>query len=47
MTEALRTDALMLGPIRIAQLVSLVGVAAAVIGVPWLLKRAQRPVSAP
>ena len=43
MTEALRTDALMLGPIRIAQLVSLVGVAAAMIGVPWLMKRARQP----
>jgi phosphatidylglycerol:prolipoprotein diacylglycerol transferase len=40
-TEALRTDALMLGPIRIAQLVSVVGVAAALVGVPWLLRRAR------
>ncbi len=47
MTEALRTDALMLGPIRIAQLVSLVGVAAAMIGVPWLMKRARQPASTP
>jgi phosphatidylglycerol:prolipoprotein diacylglycerol transferase len=37
-TEALRTDALMLGPIRIAQLMSLAGVAAALIGVPLLLR---------
>ena len=40
-TEALRTDALMLGPIRIAQLVSLLGVAAALVGVPLLLKRSR------
>lgn len=37
-TEALRTDALMLGPLRIAQLVSIVGVAVALAGVPLLLK---------
>jgi len=44
-TEGLRTDALMLGPIRIAQLVSVLGMAAALIGVPLLLKRARgRPV---
>ncbi len=42
-TEALRTDALMLGSIRIAQLVSVLGVAAALIGVPLLLKRSRRP----
>ena len=42
MTEALRTDALMLGPIRVAQLVSLLGVAAALLGVPWLVRRAKR-----
>jgi phosphatidylglycerol:prolipoprotein diacylglycerol transferase len=40
-TEALRTDALMLGPLRIAQLVSVVGVALALIGVPLLLRRAR------
>jgi phosphatidylglycerol:prolipoprotein diacylglycerol transferase len=40
-TEALRTDALMLGPLRIAQLVSVLGVAAALIGVPMLLRRAR------
>ena len=40
-TEALRTDALMLGPVRVAQLVSVVGVGAAMIGVPLLLKRAR------
>jgi hypothetical protein len=39
MTEALRTDALMLGPIRVAQLASVVGVALALIGVPMLLRR--------
>jgi phosphatidylglycerol:prolipoprotein diacylglycerol transferase len=42
MTEALRTDALMLGPIRVAQLVSLLGVAGALLGVPWLVRRARR-----
>jgi phosphatidylglycerol:prolipoprotein diacylglycerol transferase len=41
MTEALRTDALMLGPIRVAQLASVVGVALALIGVPRLLRRAR------
>ncbi|HET7875162.1 MAG TPA: prolipoprotein diacylglyceryl transferase [Methylomirabilota bacterium] len=40
-TEALRTDALMLGPIRVAQLVSALGVAAALVGVPLLLKRSR------
>src|SRR6266853_1400980 len=38
-TEALRTDALMLGPIRVAQLASVVGVALALVGVPLLLRR--------
>jgi phosphatidylglycerol:prolipoprotein diacylglycerol transferase len=38
-TEGLRTDALMLGPIRIAQLVSLLCMALAVVGVPLLLRR--------
>jgi phosphatidylglycerol---prolipoprotein diacylglyceryl transferase len=38
-TEALRTDPLLLGPIRVAQLVSVVCVAAAAVGVPWLLRR--------
>jgi phosphatidylglycerol:prolipoprotein diacylglycerol transferase len=41
MTEAIRTDALMLGPLRIAQVMSLVGVALAGVGVPLLLKRAR------
>jgi len=40
-TEALRTDALMLGPLRIAQHVSDVGVAAALVVVPVLLRRAR------
>lgn len=40
-TEGLRTDALMLGPIRIAQLVSVLGVVAALIFVPVLLKRSR------
>ena len=41
MTEAIRTDALMLGPLRVAQLVSLIGIGLAVIGVPLLLRRAR------
>ena len=41
LTEALRTDALMLGPIRVAQLASVVGVAVALVGVPALLRRAR------
>jgi phosphatidylglycerol:prolipoprotein diacylglycerol transferase len=41
-TEALRTDALMLGPIRVAQLVSVLGMAAALVGVPLMLSRARR-----
>jgi phosphatidylglycerol:prolipoprotein diacylglycerol transferase len=40
-TEALRTDALMLGPIRIAQLVSLAGIVAALVWVPVLLRRSR------
>src|SRR5713101_3686317 len=40
-TEGLRTDALMLGPLRVAQLVSVVGLTAAVIGVPLLLRRSR------
>jgi phosphatidylglycerol---prolipoprotein diacylglyceryl transferase len=40
-TEALRTDALMLGPFRVAQLVSALGIAAALIGVPLLLSRSR------
>jgi phosphatidylglycerol:prolipoprotein diacylglycerol transferase len=43
-TEAVRTDALMLGPIRVAQLVSILGVAAALIGVPALLRRSRSQV---
>lgn len=41
LTEAIRTDPLMLGPLRVAQLVSLVGVAMAVVGVPLLLRRSR------
>jgi phosphatidylglycerol:prolipoprotein diacylglycerol transferase len=37
--EGLRTDSLMLGSLRIAQVVSLLGVAVAVAGVPYLLRR--------
>jgi len=40
-TEGLRTDPLMFGPIRVAQVVSLLGIAAAVIGVPLLLRRSR------
>jgi phosphatidylglycerol---prolipoprotein diacylglyceryl transferase len=40
-TEALRTDSLMLGSLRVAQLVSLVGVVVALVGVPVLLRRAR------
>jgi len=39
--EALRTDSLMLGPIRVAQLVSGIGIAVAVVGLPLLLKRSR------
>jgi len=37
--EGLRTDSLMLGSLRVAQLVSLVGVGVALVGVPLLLRR--------
>ena len=39
--EALRTDSLMLGPLRIAQFVSLAGILLGLIGLGWLylLKR--------
>jgi phosphatidylglycerol:prolipoprotein diacylglycerol transferase len=40
-TEAVRTDPLMLGSLRIAQAVSLAGVALALGGVPWLLRRSR------
>jgi phosphatidylglycerol:prolipoprotein diacylglycerol transferase len=39
-TEAIRTDPLMLGPLRVAQLVSLLAMGLAVVGVPLLLRRA-------
>jgi phosphatidylglycerol:prolipoprotein diacylglycerol transferase len=42
-TEGLRTDPLMLGSLRVAQLVSLLGMAVAVVGVPMMLRR-RRPV---
>lgn len=42
-TEGLRIDPLMLGSLRIAQLVSLVGMAVAAVGVPLLLRQHQRP----
>ena len=38
-TEGIRTDPLMLGPLRVAQLVSLLGVAMAVVAVPLMLRR--------
>ncbi len=40
--EGLRIDPLLLGPVRIAQVVSLLLMAAALIGVPLLLKRAEK-----
>ncbi|HUM16558.1 MAG TPA: prolipoprotein diacylglyceryl transferase [Candidatus Nitrosotalea sp.] len=42
-TEGLRTDPLMLGSLRIAQIVSLVGMAVAAVGVPLLLRQRRRP----
>ena len=41
--EGLRTDSLMLGPLRIAQVVSLVGIGIGVIGLIWLY-RLRRPL---
>ncbi|MBI4607565.1 MAG: prolipoprotein diacylglyceryl transferase [Candidatus Rokubacteria bacterium] len=41
LVEALRTDSLMFGSIRIAQLVSGLAIAAAVVGIPVLLKRSR------
>jgi phosphatidylglycerol:prolipoprotein diacylglycerol transferase len=43
MTEAIRTDPLMLGPIRVAQLVSVLCVALALVGIPLLLRRPATP----
>jgi phosphatidylglycerol:prolipoprotein diacylglycerol transferase len=40
-TEALRTDALMLGPVRIAQVASALGIVAALVGIPLLLNRSR------
>jgi phosphatidylglycerol:prolipoprotein diacylglycerol transferase len=40
-TEALRTDPLMLGSLRVAQLVSALAVLAAAVGVPLMLRRAR------
>jgi len=42
-TEGLRTDPLMLGSLRIAQVVSLLGMAVAVVGVSLLLRHRRRP----
>ena len=42
-TEGLRTDPLMLGSLRIAQFVSVLGMAAAAVGVPLLLRHYRRP----
>jgi len=39
--EGLRTDSLYLGPIRIAQLVSLAGIVLGAVGVVWLRRRAK------
>jgi len=41
--EGLRTDSLMLGPLRVAQLVSLLGLVVALVGIPLLLRRSRRP----
>jgi len=41
MTEAIRTDPLMLGSLRVAQLVSLACVALALVAIPMLLRRAR------
>jgi phosphatidylglycerol---prolipoprotein diacylglyceryl transferase len=41
LTEAIRTDPLMMGPLRVAQLVSLLGVGMAVVGIPLLLRRSR------
>ncbi|HXJ82380.1 MAG TPA: prolipoprotein diacylglyceryl transferase [Candidatus Methylomirabilis sp.] len=41
-TEGLRTDPLMAGPVRVAQLVSVAGVALALIGVPLMVGRSAR-----
>lgn len=38
--EALRVDPLLLGPLRVGQLASVVAMAVALVGVPWLLRRA-------
>ena len=38
-TEGIRTDPLMLGPIRVAQLMSVLGLALAIVAVPLLLRR--------
>jgi phosphatidylglycerol:prolipoprotein diacylglycerol transferase len=40
--EGLRTDSLMLGPVRVAQLVSILGIAVALVGIPLLLRRSRR-----
>ncbi len=40
--EGLRTDSLMLGPLRVAQVVSVLGLALAVVGIPLLRRRAAR-----
>jgi phosphatidylglycerol:prolipoprotein diacylglycerol transferase len=42
-TEGLRIDPLMFGSLRIAQVVSLVGMVVAAVGVPLLLRQRQRP----
>ena len=40
--EGLRTDSLMLGPLRVAQLVSLLALVVALVGTPLLLRRSRR-----
>jgi len=45
--EGLRTDSLMLGPLRIAQVVSVLGVVLAAVGLPLVLRRHPARVEAP
>jgi len=40
--EALRTDSLMLGPIRMAQLTGIAGALVGIVGVIYLIKKGQK-----
>ena len=44
--EGLRTDSLMLGPLRVAQVVSGLGIALALVGIPLLWRRRRNPAEA-